>query len=182
MSSVTRFLRQRVQGTTTLVGTDNTTLYVFVAGAASTGTTALSLSAASNYVGNYPPGFMIVGPTIATLKTQPGGSLVNPILRDMGKTIYARLAGDATAGTVGTAGFWRQVQVIDPAVVSSPTASTNFGVTGSAPGLRPAGNTGDDGYNTFYIPIEVGGVLPSNTAGTAAITPANVNLVAGNVL
>ncbi len=181
MSSVTRFLRQRVVGTTTLTAADTTTLYVFVAGAAANGSSAAALAAASNYVGNYPPGYMITGPTITTLKTNAGGALVNPIIRDMGKTVKASFASGQDGATIYAPGFWRQVQVLDPSVVVGPTAQTNFGVTGSAAGLRPSGNTGDDGYNTFYIPIEVGGVSPAGaTAGTVLTTTAT--LVAGNVL
>lgn len=188
MSSTQSFLRQRVVGTTTFVPAATNRLYVLVSGAASTGTSTTSLNAASNYVGNYPPGIVIAGPLISDLQ---GGSneLVNPIYRDMGKTIYASLATNAAGGTFGAPGFWRAVQVIDPVVVSSPTAATNFGVTGSAPGSIPSGNPADKGYNTYYIPIVVGGVIPGTAAATSAPlsltsggADAPVPLVAGNVL
>jgi hypothetical protein len=187
MSSVQSFLRQRVVGTTTFVPAASNRLYVLVAGAASTGSTTLGLNAASNYVGNYPPGLMIAGPLISDLQGE-SNELVNPIYRDMGKTVYAQLATSASAtSNFGAPGFWRAVQVIDPVAVASATAATNFGVTGSARGLLPAGNTGDQGYNTYYIPIVVGGVIPGTAAATSVPltlsgADAPVSLAAGNVL
>jgi hypothetical protein len=184
MSSVTRFLRQRVVGTTTL-SASSAQLYIFIAGAGATGSGANALLAQSNYVGNYPPGYLVAGPTVANLQVAAQGGLINPILRDMGKTIRASLATATDGQTLGAPGFWRQVQVLDPSVVSSPTASTNFGVTGQAPGNRPtlsSGNVGDDGYNTYYIPIEVNGVVPGTAATPSVPIVSTAALVAGNVL
>ena len=184
MTSVQRFLRQRVVGTTTLSAPTETQLYIFIAGSGATGSGAAALIAQSNYVGNYPPGYLVAGPTIADLETAEWGGLAHPIIRDMGKTIKAPLATSTAGTTLGTAGFWRQIQVISPVAVSSPTASTNFGVNGQAAGALPSGgNPGDSGFLTFYIPIEVGGVAPGSTAGGAAtVTLPAVSLVAGNVL
>jgi hypothetical protein len=149
-------MRQRVVGNTAFgVGalTASSTLYVFVAGT-------------GNYVGNYPPGTMVPVTTNAFF-----GS---PILRDMGKTITAAVSG----GTVGT---FRQVQLLNPVAVASATSASNFGVNGSVPGFLPSfvagGNAGDDGYNTFYIPIASGGVIASGVTPDYTIGP-----IAANVL
>ncbi len=156
MSSVQSFMRQRVVGNTAFgVGalTSSSTLYVFVAGS-------------GNYVGNYPPGTMVPVTTNAFFST--------PILRDMGKTITAAVSG----GSVGT---FRAVQLLNPVAVSSATAQTNFGVNGSVPGFITGGvaggNPGDDGYNTFYIPIASGGVIASGVTPDYTIGP-----IAANVL
>jgi hypothetical protein len=165
MSSVQSFLRQRVVGTTTL-SPPASGYYTFVAGD-------------GNYVGNYPPGYMVSATT-----PDPLGSAV---LRDMGKTIKARINDN---GVFGTPGFFREVQVIIPTTVASATASSTFGVgvgvntSGGVPGALPAaGNVGDAGYNTYYLPIVVGGVAPG-TAATPSLPVAipAANLLVGNVL
>ena len=161
MSSVQSFLRQRVVGTTTL-NADGATLYTFVAGS-------------GNYVGNYPPGYLVD----ATLP-----SLTGLVLRDLGKTIKAGYSGQGTGTDVGSAGFWRAVQVISPVAVASPTASSTFGVgvagqgaaDGVPQGLPSGGNAGDAGYGTFYLPIVVGGVIAEG------VTASTQSLIAGNVL
>jgi len=161
MSSVLSAPRQRVVGNTAFnVGTA-TTLYTFIAGS-------------GNVVGNYnnvPLGSMVA---IGTATAGTGGVnsvFGSPIFRDMGKTIQA------SVGTTGTIGFFRQVQLINPVSVASPTSVTNFGVNGSVPGTIPSGNPGDDGYNTFYIAISVGGVVPSTASVDYGVGP-----IAANVL
>jgi hypothetical protein len=162
MSSCQSFLRQRVVGTTTLAPVASQQLYVFVADAA-----------AGNYVGNYPPGYM----SAVTVFVESGS-----IFRDMGKTIKAGI-GSGSPLSIGSAGFFREIQVIKPAAVPNATSSTTFGVGDNGvgagngvPGTQPAGNPGDDGYSTYYIPIAVGGVIAAgaSVAGNA--------LIAGNVL
>ena len=134
MSSTQSFLRQRVVGTTVLAK-PTTTLYQFVAGA-------------GNYVGNYPPGYMVAAGAENTTAT---------VARDMGKTIFAGISTDSGV-TVAAAGFFREIQLLAPVSVASATASTNFGVLGSAPS---ASNVGAAGYNTYYVPTVVNGVLPA---------------------
>lgn len=182
MSSVQSYLRQRVVGTTTFAAPATPTpmqLYCLIAGNAAAGTTALAAVAAGNYVGNYPPGYLVAGPTIANLKLAAQGGLVNPILRDLGKTIYAPLANAVTATLpFGTAGYWRAVQVLDPSLVTTG----NSGITGQVPGFRPlatGGNNGDKGYNTYYIPIVVNGLAPSDTAGAPLVTSDATMLLGG---
>jgi hypothetical protein len=164
MSSVQRFLRQRTIGTRALSAGDLDNLYVFVAGA-------------GNYVGNYPPGYMVKG-SAAMVGFQGNAPITNVIMRDMGKTIIASVSTNGGV-SVGTPGAFRQVQVLQPVIVASPTASTNFGVQGSVPGTLPGGgNAGDNGYNTFYIPEVLDGVLASTGAGsTTAVTQNSASLV-----
>ena len=141
MSSVQSFLRQRVVGNT-LLTLDLTNLYVLDPDAA-------------NYVGNYPPGTMVLD----------GAGFVggNPtVARDMGKTITAAVNG-------GTLGAFRAVQLLEPVTVASATAASNFGVQGSVPGsITTTGNQGDKGYNTFYVPIVSGGVIASDVTATTS--------------
>jgi hypothetical protein len=157
MSSVTRFLRQIPAGGSLFNVDSATPLYVFTAGS-------------GNYVGNYPPGTMnYLGPA-SSVNSYFG----TPVFRDMGKTIQAAYAGNGTSSV----GFFRCVQLLNPVAVASATAATNFGVNGSQPGTIASGNAGDDGYNTFYIPISVGGVAP----GGGATPVANIGPIAGNIL
>ena len=153
MSSVTRFLRQIPAGGSLFNVDAATPLYVFTAGP-------------GNYVGNYPPGTMnYLGPA-SSVNSYFG----TPVFRDMGKTIQAGVGS-------GSVGFFRAVQLLNPVAVASATASTNFGVNGSQPGTIASGNAGDDGYNTFYIPISVGGVAPGGVVPVSNIGP-----LAGNIL
>ena len=159
MSSVQRFLRQRQTGQTLVTGpSPATALSYFVLQAD-----------ASNYVGNYPPGVMLdASAQVAGLVVGNGGSTAPaPVLRDMGKTIKA------TVGLTGTPGFFRAVQIISPSTVASATSQSNYGVIGSAGGFLPAGNAGDDGFGTYYIPIVVGGVI---AGGGVALSAAGVTL------
>ena len=161
MSSVQSFLRQRQTGQTLVTGpSPATALSYFVLQAD-----------ASNYVGNYPPGVMLdaSAQVVALLATNSITVGVNqaPVLRDMGKTIKA------TVGLTGTPGFFRAVQIINPSTVASATSQSNYGVIGSAGGFLPAGNAGDFGFGTYYIPIVVGGVI---AGGGVALSAAGVTL------
>lgn len=181
MSSVQSYLRQRVVGTTTFNAPTSMQLYEFVAGNGAAGTTALAAVAAGNYVGNYPPGYLVTGPLVSALTATAQGGLVNPILRDLGKTIYAPLGLPNAGPTLfGTAGYWRAVQVLDPSLVTTG----NSGVTGALPGVKPFGsNSGDKGYNTYYIPIVVNGLAPGTAATPSApLVPNNATMLLGGVM
>ena len=123
MSSVTRFLRQIPVSTTYYTCPSGTVFYEFV-------------PASTNYVGNYPPGYVQTNSNI-TFNTSTA------ILRDMGKTIKAVVGASGT-----TMGFYRQVQILTPVV--SPTT---FGVMGS-----PNTPSGYAPYFTAYLPVTVAGV------------------------
>jgi hypothetical protein len=145
MTSVQKFLRQRYVPNTILQAPTNNCYYVFVASAA-----------AGNYVGNYPPGYMVIA---ANIPVPAEGALV----RDMGKTIKCTISADS-GSTFSTLGFFREVQVLSPSSPATATASTTFGVGTNASGaqvLPSAGNVGDRGYGTFYIPIVVEGIIAS---------------------
>ena len=156
MSSVQSFLRQRQTGQTLVTGPSPATVLSYF----------VLVADASNYVGNYPPGVMldasaqVVG--LVAIAGNGGSTAPAPVLRDMGKTIKA------TVGLTGTPGFFRAVQIISPSTVASATSSSNYGVIGSSGGFLPAGNAGDFGYATYYIPIVVGGVVASGVALSAA--------------
>lgn len=162
MSSVQRFLRQRTIGARAL-SVDTANLYLFVAGA-------------GNYVGNYPPGYMVKAP--AGMVGAQGNAPFSLIMRDMGKTIIAGVSTDGGV-TKGTLGAFRQVQILQPVAVASATAATNFGVQGSLPGSLPAsGNPGDSGYNTFYIPEVLDSVLASQSgSSTTPVAQSSATLV-----
>jgi len=146
MSSVQSFLRQRNVSTSTLAApADNGCYYVFV-------------PTAGNYVGNYPPGFLVQQNVVVGSGLNKQGSLI----RDMGKTIKAPVSVDGLGDDLGAPGFFREVQLINPVAVLYPTSSTTFGVGVASQGaqtLPSAGNPGDAGYNTYYLPIVVDGVL-----------------------
>jgi hypothetical protein len=98
-----------------------------------------------NYIGNYPPGYMM-----RLSMVPPEGTL----LRDMGKTIVAPVGYDTRA----ISGFFRAVQLITP----SPAVSGNtFGVGGNVPRSLTSGNIGDMGYRTYYLAVIVDGTLAS---------------------
>jgi len=82
----------------------------------------------------------------------------NVILRDMGKSVRAPLSN-------GNIGFFRQVQLIAPALAASFNAGT-FGVLG-------ASNTPDalTDYLTFFVPISIMGVgvAPIPLAGACSM-------------
>lgn len=150
MSSIQSFLRQRNQATSLLQAPTNACYYVFVAGP-------------GNYIGNYPPGYMQLA---AALPAPDAGSLI----RDMGKTIKAPIGTNVAA----TAGFFREVQLITPVAAVSATGSTTFGVGLNSAGaaVQPgAGNVGDAGYGTYYIPIIIDGTLATSDGTTLAVLP-----------
>ena len=146
MSSVQSFLKQRNVGSS--VFQNNTNIYVLIAGS-------------GNLVGNYANtvGYMVPASTA-------GADVIAscPFLRDMGKTVQAPVtANPATLPVSGAPlGFFRQVQVLDSLYSSS---QATFGVQGQAPGTFNASNSGDKGFNTFYVPIAVGGVYPVDEDG-----------------
>lgn len=160
MSSVTRFIRQVPVSTT----------YYSVNAAVLLGTNMYEFQpTAANYVGNYPPGFMVLASSVAAdvacLATAAAdGTTV--VLRDMGKTIYAQITNSS-----GNAGWFRQVQLLKPTGITAAqgfiggTSGQTFGVLGAQ--SVPNGNTD---YFTFYIAVPVGGVLPAAFVG-AALTP-----------
>jgi len=145
MTSVQKFLRQINTPNSILQAPTNDCYYVFVASAA-----------AGNYVGNYPPGYMVVA---ANNPIPDQGALI----RDMGKTIKCPISADS-GSTFGTSGFFREVQVLDPSSPATATASTTFCVGTNSAGaqtLPAGGNVGDSGYGTYYIPIVVSGIIAS---------------------
>ena len=135
MTSRQKMLRQRDQATSFLQAPASDTFYVLVAGP-------------SNIVGNYPR----YGITAQSYML-PAVNLVIPegtLIRDMGKTI------SAYSLPAGSTGFFRAVQLIRPVAAESATASTTFGVGIGSQGASTqstAGNTGDFGYGTYYLPI-----------------------------
>jgi hypothetical protein len=170
MSSVQTFLRQRNTGQTLLPLAGNEALYVMFPGV-------------GNYVGNYPTAPTATNPGAVVSVGAP--SLRNDTqyyLRDMGKTIFAALGTAAGPSAGQTPGYFREVQVITPSTVASATSSVTFGVGAppviasnlGIPGTLPApgGNAGDSGYNTFYIPIVVGGVIASGVS----LSPAGIRI------
>jgi hypothetical protein len=143
MSSVQRFIRQIPA---------HTQYYSAATVIASVATTAYELvPAAGNVVGNYPPGTMTAasaGSGVGLAILQAANALPNSlVLRDMGKTVRAAL----TANTAQV-GFFRQVQLIAPAAITSyigGASASSFGVLGSpAPGVDAYTS-----FQTFYIPI-----------------------------
>ncbi len=149
MSSIQSFLRQRQLTTSFIDAPTNNCYYNFVAGP-------------GNYVGNYPPGYMQLASALPVNK--------GTLLRDMGKTIKAPIGTNPNA----TAGFFRAVQFIFPIPASSATSSTTFGVGigSSGAGVLPsAGNVGDTGYGTYYIPVVVDGTLATTDGTAVAVLP-----------
>jgi hypothetical protein len=159
MSSVTRFIRQVPLSTTyynagTVAGSPTTLVFEFV-------------PTSANYVGNYPPGYVQTASAalIAAIgqAVTAAGAAGNLVLRDMGKTIYAPVAS-----LTGSAGYFRQVQLLLPAQISysqgfiGGTSGTTFGVLG-------ANNTPDiyTDFLTFYIPVSVAGVTGTNVITNA---------------
>jgi hypothetical protein len=162
MTSVTSFLRQ--------VNTANQ----FV-GAGSLATLAglayEFVPTSANYVGNYPPGAMVLATNDAT--TGLAGQIANAlalspnttataIIRDMGKTVYAGVASssaNAQVGTVGTnSGWFRQYQLL----LLNPITSNNFigGTSGITFGVNGTQSGGYTPYLTFYLPSALAGIFP----------------------
>jgi hypothetical protein len=118
----------------------------------------------SNYVGNYPPGYVIPASaaTVAAITNAAVGyTQALPIVRDMGKTVFAQTAtnlANAQAGTgTGTWGYFRQVQVLVPQAITTAqgfiggTSGSTFGVVGGSPDAYSS-------YLTVYVPTSVAGV------------------------
>lgn len=155
MSSVTRFIRQIPVSTTyynasAVVAAPATLVYELV-------------PTASNYVANYPPGFMQTA-SAALQASVAQAVAVNTaaglVLRDMGKTVYAAYPTDPLlAPTTATYGYFRQVQLLAP----KPITANNFigGLGGSNFGVLGGQNIPDlyTDFLTFYIPVTVAGVL-----------------------
>lgn len=165
MSSVTRFLRQIPTGVG-LVNPDSLTL------------TALDFVPASgNYVGNYPPGYVVpasatgLSTALANAKLVAGGQFV---LRDMGKTIFCPYVAAVDASTAAApSGYFREYQLLVVNPISAAqgfiggVGGNNFGVVGPAPATAPGTST----YCTFYLPSMVAGV---GSAVSGALVAQNV--------
>ena len=110
---------------------------------------------AGNIVANYPPGYVQLLSGVASLPTQLAaqGDATNLVLRDMGKTIYAPVASLS-----GNAGYFRQVQLMKPGVLSSA------GILGGA--AFPDANSP---YFTCYIAVPMNGVLAGVLSGLSAV-------------
>jgi hypothetical protein len=157
MSSVTRFIRQIPVSTTyysanSIIGSGSSIANAFQ-----------FVPDGSNYVGNYPPGYMTQA---ANGATGASGTLYNAInelgqnpaliLRDMGKTIKARYDTNGSGTLTNGEGYFREVQLINPGALGSTAAGTSVigGTNGSAFGVLGAAPT----YLTFYIPVTVAGI------------------------
>jgi hypothetical protein len=163
MSSVTRFLRQIPNSHPTYA---SNSLAVIATAACE------FIPTGANYVGNYPPGVVIPAQaaTVAAITNAAAGySQVQPIVRDMGKTIFAATAtslANAQAGTLtGSSGYFRQIQVLLPQAISN-TQGFNGGVSGSVFGVVGGSPTTTAQYLTVYVPTSVNGVylLPGGSA------------------
>jgi len=153
MSSIQGFLRQRNQATSLLQAPTNNCYYNFVADS-------------SNYVGNYPPGYM------QSVAVNPVSSQATPaliLIRDMGKTIKAPIGVSGVLSASATSGFFREIQLINPVAAVSATGSSTFGVGINSAGAGP--NPGFDGYGTYYIPIVIDGTLATSDGSTLAVLP-----------
>lgn len=139
MSSVQRFIRQ--------IQPDNT--YYSAANVLSAiATNAYELVPSAGAIGNYPAGVMTPAGANALFTAISNAVAVHGasalLLRDMGKTVKAALAG-------GAVGYFRQVQLLAPAAANA--AVLNGGVLGAV--SAPSANTS---YLTFYVSVAVAGV------------------------
>lgn len=154
MSSVTRFLRQLPTGIAQLNDTFTSSALDFV-------------PATGNYVGNYPPGYVVPGSQtgLSTILTNYA-SQTGTVVRDMGKTIFCPYAATVN-GTQTYSGFFRQYQLLvtSPITISQGCIGgvngNNFGVVGPANATVPGTST----YVTFYLPTFVAGVGAANGGG-----------------
>jgi hypothetical protein len=154
MSSVTRFLRQVPTGIAQLNSVPTSDALDFI-------------PATGNYVGNYPPGYVVPASQtgLASALTDAENGVGTALVRDMGKTIYCSYS-PTVGGTPTQAGFYRQYQLlkVNPITISQGfiggPSGTNFGVVGPAIATTPGTST----YVTFYLPTFVAGV-GSATAG-----------------
>jgi hypothetical protein len=159
MSSVTRFLRQIPTGVGQLNGTFS-------------GSSVLDfIPTSGNYVGNYPPGYIVPG-TVTGLSSAVADALNGTgqaVVRDMGKTIFCPYA--ATVGGAQTqSGFFRQYQLLMVTPITNSQGfiggvnGNNFGVVGPSSATVPGTST----YVTFYLPTLVAGVgAPVNASDLA---------------
>jgi hypothetical protein len=170
MSSVTRFLRQIPTGAN----------FVSVS---SLSTTALDfVPATGNYVGNYPPGYVVpanqtgLSTILSNALTVTNGQF---IIRDMGKTILAPFVATLNASlTAAPQGYFREYQLLQVSPISA-TQLFNGGVAGNTFGVIGPGNAtlpGTSTYATFYLPVSIGGV--GSAAPATAALPV-INQVAG---
>jgi hypothetical protein len=116
---------------------------------------------------NYPPGYVMAASAALRAAIQTvtvGYSQQVPVLRDMGKTIFAPTVTSSLVPTGNFASF-RQVQLLLPQPIKYPqgfiggVGGNAFGVVGGNPDLYTA-------YLTFYIPTVVGGVFSEPVNGT----------------
>ena len=163
MTSVTSFMRQVPLSTT----------YYNAQGVMTSASTCAFefVPDGSNYVGNYPPGYMVAGgvgsalaTAIAAAKLAAGSYYYSMVLRDMGKTIYAPV-GASTSPDTRQYAFFREVQLITP-TYNSATGAAGHSLIGG-----PNGTTFGVGVClTFYVAATVAGVgLP--LAGCADVYP-----------
>jgi hypothetical protein len=175
MSSVTRFIRQIPVSTTYY----SAAAIVSAAGTPATSPVFEFVPTQGNYVGNYPPGYMISGSLALNQEivnvAAIAGSTGNVVLRDMGKTIQAPYVVDGTAAPSGASiptGFFRQVQLIVPSAIDIGTAGKGYigGTGGSTFGVRGGPQNPDvyTNYLTFYIPVSVAGVEATGVVSTGA--------------
>lgn len=152
MSSVTRFLRQvPVSASFVNPGSIVSAALDFV-------------PASGNYVGNYPPGYVVpAGQTGLSTALSNAIQVANAqvILRDMGKTIQCQYAATVGASLAAAPiGFFREYQLLVVSPISATqgyiggTAGNTFGVAGPAPATTPGTST----YLTLYLPTVVAGV------------------------
>lgn len=168
MSSVQSFLKQRVSSTTTFSVpsswlTDSPVhVYEFV-------------PTQGNYVGNYPPGYMQTSAALSAAINQAvsyaSSAGVSPVLRDMGKSIWAPISSTGTQP-----GVWRQVQLLVPSVVNTATQGLIGGTAGVTFGVLGAAQTPDayTNYMTFYIPDVSNGLTPLVTLPPTSVIPAGL--------
>lgn len=164
MTSVERVLRQRDQATSFLQAPTNACYYILVAGI-------------GNRVGNYGTTYGYMAKAGVNPALIPEGTL----LRDMGKTIFARTSFDSFVDRDSTAGYFRQVQFIDPQAAVAATGRTTFGVgyrSCGAARMPTAGNIGDKGYGTYYIPIVIGGTIGTYN-GISTVTEPSPDILFG---
>lgn len=172
MSSVTRFIRQIPVSTTyysaaLVVATPGSLVFEFI-------------NDSGNYVGNYPPGYVLPASAALVLAIQQASQAAGGpdafVLRDMGKTIYASYGATNAAQdprlqpSTANFGYFRQVQLLRPTAI----VANNFigGIGGSNFGVLGGQNVPDNytDFMTFYIPVSVAGVRgPVVNTGAYAI-------------
>jgi hypothetical protein len=167
MSSVTRFLRQIPTG----VGLVNPS---------SLTTSALDFVPASgNYVGNYPPGYVVPAAQtgLSTALTNAAAGSGQAVIRDMGKTIFCPYVATVGASTAAApSGYFREYQLLMVNPVSAAqgfiggVSGNNFGVVGPSSATVPGSST----YVTFYLPSMVAGV--GSAVGTLPVTNVQAGL------